>query len=47
MSSVVNADIEAKGGFSANRWTKDGERGLADQCMLMHREGQGRLLRPC
>ena len=31
MSSVVNADIEANGGFSANRWTKDGERGLADR----------------
>ena len=31
MSSVVSADIEANGGFSANRWTKDGERGLADR----------------
>ena len=31
MTATVNVEIETKDDFSTNRWTKDGERGLADR----------------
>ncbi len=39
MTGVISVNINANDGFQANRWTKNGERGLADRVYVDTPEG--------